>query len=170
MALGSGTYVISDNGNIVNSSGTSFSAPQVAGLGTGIWQAYPELTVLELLDAIRFSSSQASAPDNRMGYGIPSYGAMVNYLDQFSADGWVSIYPNPIADNNLKVKVTNPSEDSSIQIDVFNTLGQPIYIAQENITWQDNEYILDVSNLPQGIYILNLQSTNNFTQLKFSRL
>lgn len=170
MALGSGTYMINQDGSLVSRSGSSYASPQVAGLITGIWQAFPDLTVKELLDAVRLSSTHVFEPGNRMGYGIPSYRAVVNYLEQFSANDWISIYPNPISANDLNVRVTNPSEDNSVQIELFNTLGQPILIGKESITWQNNEYILDVSTLPRGIYVLNLQSSNNFTQLKFSRL
>ncbi|MBC7921790.1 MAG: S8 family serine peptidase, partial [Ferruginibacter sp.] len=48
-ALGSGAVVgVSSTGNIVTSGGTSFSAPVLAGMATGFWQAHPQLTNMQV--------------------------------------------------------------------------------------------------------------------------
>lgn len=54
-------------------SGTSFSAPQVAALAAGLWEAKPHLTRKQLLDLIIKTASQADEPDNDFGYGIPNF-------------------------------------------------------------------------------------------------
>jgi serine protease AprX len=169
MAIGSGAYVITSDGRIVNKSGTSFTSPQVAGLAAALWQAYPDLSALEIVEAMRFSANNSANPDNEKGFGIPSYQALVNYVEHFTSTTWASIYPNPTADD-LNVYVNNPAEDSKVDFKLFNTNGQPILKANFDITWQDNRYILDVSTLPRGIYVLNLYSKENFSQLKFAKL
>lgn len=56
-----------------SSSGTSISTPIIAGLTACLWQAFPEKTNAEIIEAIRQSGSQAETPDNKMGYGIPDF-------------------------------------------------------------------------------------------------
>lgn len=51
-------------------SGTSFSCPLTAGAVALILQARPELSVDEVLAALRGSARRAAAPDNLTGYGI----------------------------------------------------------------------------------------------------
>ena len=169
MAIGSGAYVVTSGDKVITKSGTSFASPQIAGLAAAVWQAYPELTALELLEAMRFSANNATMPDNSRGYGIPSYRALVNYIEHLESSVWASIYPNPTVDD-LMVYVSDPAEDANVEINLYNTNGQPILTSSLDITWQDNQYILDVSTLPRGIYVLNLQSKNKFSQLKFAKL
>lgn len=169
MAIGSGAYVVTSGNKVVAKSGTSYTSPQIAGLAAAIWQAYPDLTALEVLEAMRFSANNATTPDSSRGYGIPSYRALVNYIEHLESATWASIYPNPV-ENDLKVYVSDPAEDSNVEFSLFNTNGQPILTSNLDITWQNNQYILDVSTLPRGIYVLNLQSKNNYSQLKFAKL
>jgi len=171
LAYGSGTYVINKLGNIVTSSGTSFATPQVAGLAAGVWQAYPEITSDDLLEAFRSSSSNAVTPDNELGYGIPSYLALSNYLEAEGSESWIAVYPNPVTENEfLRIKVFDPIENKEVQLKMFDTLGKPLSDADLSISWQYNEYLLEMATLPRGIYILNLQSGNNFSQVKILKL
>lgn len=169
MAIGSGAYVITSNGSIINKDGTSYSSPMVAALAAGFWQANPDLSALQILDAFRSSSTNAISPDNEMGYGIPSYRALKNYVEHLESMSWASIYPNP-TETSLTVYVNDPSDDPLVNFKLYNCNGQPLLVSDLDITWHDNKYILDVSTLPQGIYVLNLQSTSNFSQLKFAKL
>ena len=73
MALGSPASVITGRGTVSKNVGTSFAAPQVAGLAACLWQALPTLTASEIISLIRSSGSQADSPDNIMGYGIPNF-------------------------------------------------------------------------------------------------
>jgi len=73
MALGSPASVITGRGTVSKNVGTSFAAPQVAGLAACLWQALPNLTASEIISLIRSSGSQADSPDNIMGYGIPNF-------------------------------------------------------------------------------------------------
>ena len=50
--------------------GTSFSCPLVAGAAALILEARPELTPMQLREALIRTASQFSAPDSLMGYGI----------------------------------------------------------------------------------------------------
>jgi len=53
------------------SSGTSFACPNMAGLATCLWQAFPEENNMGVISALQESASKAATPDDRVGYGIP---------------------------------------------------------------------------------------------------
>ena len=55
----------------VFSNGTSFATPNIAGLTTCLWQAYPEVNNMSILDAMQKASSRFIAPNDRVGYGVP---------------------------------------------------------------------------------------------------
>jgi hypothetical protein len=117
------------------------------------------------------SSTNSVSPNNELGYGVPSYTAITNYLEAAQSDVWFTAYPNPLETTNfLRIKVFDPITDNNIQVEMFDTLGKPILDKNLTITWQDNEYFLELSSLPQGIYILNLQSNSHFSQVKILKL
>ncbi|RLD22817.1 MAG: hypothetical protein DRI71_06980, partial [Bacteroidetes bacterium] len=171
LAQGSGTFLINGTGSIVTSNGTSYSAPLVAGMASGVWQAYPNINVYDLLDALLKSSTNSANPDNERGYGIPSYRAVKNYLEAEESNVWFVAYPNPLETTDfLRIKVFDPIVDNNVQLKLFDTLGKPLSDENLSISWQDNEYFLEMTTLPRGIYILNLQSSSNFSQVKILKL
>ena len=71
-AIGVGAVVASPNtGNPFFGNGTSYACPIMAGTATCLWQAFPEVNNMQIIDALRKSSDKFSIPDNRTGYGIP---------------------------------------------------------------------------------------------------
>ena len=54
------------------SSGTSFACPNMAGLATCLWQAFPEENNMGIISALQQSAHIATTPDYRVGYGIPN--------------------------------------------------------------------------------------------------
>lgn len=72
-SVGWGTYLINSSGNVVTGNGTSYSNPLAAGLIASLWQAFPELSNMEIIDAVKRSSNKYSNPDIRYGSGIPNF-------------------------------------------------------------------------------------------------
>ncbi len=65
--------MIQGTGNtIVTGNGTSFACPNMAGLGTCLWQGFPEYNNMKILKAMQLAGTKASNPDDRVGYGIPN--------------------------------------------------------------------------------------------------
>jgi len=52
-------------------SGTSFACPNMAGLTTCLWQAFPEINNMGIINVMQQSATRATNPDDRVGYGIP---------------------------------------------------------------------------------------------------
>ena len=70
--------------------GTSFSCPLTAGVAALVLQAHPEYTPQQVADALRTTASQASRPDNLLGFGIVNAAAAVGSRASASQPGqWV---------------------------------------------------------------------------------
>ncbi len=71
-AVGWGAAVASHiTGEPYPSNGTSFACPNLAGIASCLWQAFPEVNNMQLIEALKISAHQYSTPDDRQGYGIP---------------------------------------------------------------------------------------------------
>lgn len=81
-AVGMGTWTANAGGRVSKSSGTSFSSPMMAGMVTCLWQAFPDKSNVEIMEAVRKSGSQYDMPDEKMGYGIPDFLKAYNALRQ----------------------------------------------------------------------------------------
>lgn len=79
-AMGVASAVLSPAGAVVRGNGTSYACPELAGLVAGFWQANPTLTAQEVIGALCRSASQATKPDNTLGFGIPNFEAAYNLL------------------------------------------------------------------------------------------
>ena len=72
--------VAANGQGLTGANGTSLSAPLITGLVACLLQAVPEATNEEILDAIRATASQADAPDDSVGYGLPNFTAAYRLL------------------------------------------------------------------------------------------
>ena len=71
-AVGSNAVVAnSSTGLPTFSSGTSFATPIMAGIATCLWQAFNELSNLQIIALLHEVSDQYTTPNDRTGYGIP---------------------------------------------------------------------------------------------------
>lgn len=70
-AVGLNAVVANPNtGNPSYGSGTSFACPIMAGVTTCLWQAFPEVNNMAIIDVLHQSADRFTTPDNRTGYGI----------------------------------------------------------------------------------------------------
>jgi serine protease AprX len=93
MALGSGDVVASPSNdhNYTTASGTSFSCPLSAGVAALILCANPNLTPMEVRDAMRNTASQSTNPDNLYGWGILNALDAINYFPPTAVTFQISV-------------------------------------------------------------------------------
>jgi serine protease AprX len=84
-SIGVNAVIETSAGTIGSLSGTSLACPNMAGMGTCLWQGFPEFNNMKIVKAIQQAGSIAATPDNRIGYGIPDMKkAFTNLLVDFA--------------------------------------------------------------------------------------
>ena len=169
-AYGNGTALIRSNGNVGFANGTSFSAPQVAALAAGLWQAKPEWTRAELIDNLLRSASQFEKPDNLLGYGIPNffkayYGEILSVEENEEAILW-KVYPNPIEENELSIYFGIGNEASFELIDFS---GKSVLKSTILRGSNQNPYWVNLEGIKPGLYLIRLQEGKLIKQTKLYR-
>ncbi len=89
-AVGRNTYLSTPTGVITMADGTSFSSPMLAGMVACLWQAFPEKSNYEIMEAVRQAGDRnvqlngetftAPDPDDGYGYGITDFLRAYNIL------------------------------------------------------------------------------------------
>lgn len=82
-------------------------------------------------------------------------------------DQSLTIYPNP-ATNHCTIRFYNV-DAASCRVSIFNTMGKLIRVANVQLDEGLNEIDLDVSELPTGLYILQLSTPKNPERLKLMK-
>jgi len=163
--IATGTQGISTWGN-----GTSFSSPIMAGMATCLWQAHPELSIMEVQEAIKQSGSYASDPNDYMGWGIPNFYGADSILTSIDipvfTDNFVATYPNPF-NNKIKIEV-NIDTSESVTIEIINTAGRVVLREVYNLSNHNNVILLsaELNSLLQGVYFLNVITKNKSAIVK----
>jgi len=107
------------------SNGTSFSTPIAAGIAALILEAHPELTPMQLRDALRLTGSQSTRPDNILGWGtdnILGWGIVNGYQAALFHGMIFSPYPELTLENGgLKVSTYIAS---NVPIDLSSVILQ----------------------------------------------
>ncbi|MCY7359374.1 MAG: S8 family peptidase [Rudanella sp.] len=154
-AQGQGDILGNPNGTIGSGSGTSFASPLMASFVTTLWQAYPYLTAREIVGVVRRAGSQAQNPDDKLGYGIPTFERAAALAEVLS---YTTASPNPFTDNDF---VTVPWGE----IPGTATLDAQLTDVAGRVVWQQtlpSERAVSLSfrqlALPTGLYILSLTS------------
>ncbi|MCW5910964.1 MAG: S8 family serine peptidase [Cyclobacteriaceae bacterium] len=167
VALGFGTQVIRASGNIGTTSGTSLASPLVASLAAGVWQAYPDFTAQEIYELLTESASQSTTPDNFLGYGIPNYEAVVNYLKEPEPENALALFPNPVVHNRFNIQlneIINP-----VTVTIFDSKGARVAETSLHINWQNNPFEYDVEYLLAGLYYVRIQSGSTQTTFRIMK-
>jgi serine protease AprX len=84
-SVGVNAVIQNPNNTVGTGSGTSFACPNMAGMGTCLWQGFPEFNNIKIVRAMQQAGSKFSNPDDRVGYGIPNMKlAFANLLVDFA--------------------------------------------------------------------------------------
>jgi hypothetical protein len=158
-------------------SGTSFSAPLLAGMAACLMQSAPGATPKQIILALRATASQANSPDNNKGYGIANALAAYSYLHASAgvpADG-LSIRlagPNPLREGQSMVFMLSRDGLAARQgvVRVLDAQGRVVrhlwtgdlsVVPAPAVSWDgrddDGRYVLP------GLYFANLQAAQHHT-------
>lgn len=157
--------VITPNGSVARANGTSFSGPILCGMAVGFWQANPTLTNMQVIKYLQRTASQANRPDNNLGFGIPNFTlatALATEEDQNAL-----VFPNPIQNNQVQVKLGRDYESQRVTIFIYNMIAQKM--VKETIASVPANRILqvDVSALMPGMYSCIILGNENSKAFKF---
>jgi serine protease AprX len=120
VSMGVGTILQFPNNTIGPGNGTSFACPNMAGLATCLWQGFPEVNNMRIIDVLRKAGSRANNPNDTIGYGIPDMKkAFLSLVHDFStANATIS---------NCKTNISWTSKDvSAMRYEIERSVsGQP---------------------------------------------
>ncbi|MCC5936673.1 MAG: S8 family serine peptidase [Lunatimonas sp.] len=143
------------------SSGTSFSAPQIAALAAGLWQANPTLRMVEIKEKLLLSGHLSDDPNMELGYGIPNFERAMYGIEleneEILAKRKISLYPNPLDGDRLFAKNV-PTSTCCVRL--MSSSGNLVnqWILASNEAQRPMEF--DIGNVMPGFYIVEFQSTN----------
>ena len=160
-ALGLQTVVVDARGEVVRSNGTSFSAPLITGLTAGVWEVFPGETNLEIIERIRLAGNSSLAPNNELGYGIPTFSAALLVPvpgEEEIREANYRVYPNPIESGKLFVEAKTRNLSFPVNVRIYNSTGQLITQTRFTSDTFSPTLSLDTSGLGPGVYILHILS------------
>ena len=89
-SVGASALVQTTGGTVAFNNGTSFAAPNMAGLAACLWQGFPEFNNMRIVRALKEAGSRYNDPNDRIGYGIPNmqdaFKALLSEFATLSAD------------------------------------------------------------------------------------
>lgn len=114
VAMGTLVYTASPAPDVSNStyalvSGTSFSCPLVAGVAALVLSTHPQLTPMEVRDALRLTADRAANPDISYGWGL--------------VDAYQAVLYHGMAFSNLPEMAVNTSAELKVSIKVTSQFG-----------------------------------------------
>jgi len=170
VAFGQSPVLIRGSGQVSAAAGTSFSAPQIAALAAGLWEAKPNWTKDELLTNLLKSGSQYATPDQNLGYGIPNfrgayYGALLG-LNEEDELGSI-IYPNPLRTESLHIRF---GKELKVTLQILDGSGRKVIEKVGERYAIQQPYVFNLSDLPSGIYFLQLLDGKEIAYKKLIKL
>ena len=140
VSVGSGTSFIGPDGQLYTGGGTSYANPNLAGLITCLWQAFPEFGPTDILSAVRQSSNQYEYPDDRYGYGLPNFEKAYSTLlikslsarNPSAGHDQVYIFPVPF-NKNFNVSI-QPTETGTASLQLLAVSGKLIQTESFQVT------------------------------------
>ncbi|MEO5990960.1 MAG: S8 family serine peptidase, partial [Ferruginibacter sp.] len=152
-SVGLNAAVASTNTGLpIFSNGTSFAGPNLAGLITCLWQAFPEVNNAGIFNTLKLSASKSTNPDDRVGYGIPDMKKSFTFLVKqlFNSDMQQTGCENLIRLNvkladRMQVRIERKTT-AETEFSLINTIIGDGDFSKRQLNYTDN-----ISQLPQGI-------------------
>jgi hypothetical protein len=162
-AQGQATIVANPtNGGVMGGNGTSFASPVLCGAVACLWQAHPNLTNMDIREAVLLSSHLFFNPDTYMGFGIPDLCAANLTLDASPVantenDVLYDVQPNPFtADFSFSYYSLYNKEVTVRLTDITGrvVLEQTMQAAGSSV----NRFVINTNGIAEGVYTLSVIS------------
>lgn len=175
VSVGQETVIAALNGNPLMGDGTSFSNPNMAGLVACLWQAFPEFSNHDIIDAVQRSADRYTHPDDRYGYGIPDFANayhlleskrnFLHFIDNMG-DQWISAFPVPFTDNFTVV--FKPSVSGTATLRLIDISGKTIESKSVQVIANTFGYAQFVHSrsLARGVYFVRYDDNHQKETLK----
>jgi len=165
--MASGVFVA--NGSPFGSNGTSFSAPMIAGIVTQILEVNPDLKPREVWHLLTSTASQASSPDNNLGWGIVDAFSAIKAAQSLAVNrsseplpssGKLIIhppYPNPF-NGIVHFTIESLEPVHHARLSIFDVLGREVTTVYEGPIQTGGFPIqFDGHGLSPGVYAYTLE-------------
>lgn len=152
MAKGASSAVIDQNNNITTSSGTSFSSPIMAGAVASLWQAFPERTNAQVMQAVREAAHLYPNNTPQMGYGIPNFSEALENLGVEENTAFAKAYtitPNPA---HTFFEIVSQKNTTEMEVLIFDMLGKKVL----HKMIENSNNTVDASSLDAGVYLVQV--------------
>ncbi len=151
-AMGQQVAVASISGyDIGVSNGTSLSSPLIAGLVANLKQAFPHKSNAAIRLAIEQSASQATDPDNVLGYGIPDFYKAYRLLKEKKNEAFqaVDVF---VTKDQLEIVYIAPIEEMAT-LSIYDWSGK-VQLKRKIPAKKQFESTLLEYKLPIGVYYI----------------
>lgn len=149
--------------------GTSFSSPVMAGMATCLWQAHPELTNIQIVDAIERSANQYLSPDPFLGYGIPDFAVAYLFPNGLSfSESFAKDYTNLFSDASSvsmasqNIPFNEFSDATKFHVKLYSITGELVYTNETNFHYNSVEPVVikGMKDVEKGVYLLIIYTDN----------
>lgn len=136
--------------------GTSFSAPQVAGVAALLLEAHPSLDVMQVRDALRLTADRAMHPDSLYGWGLVNAYEALFYHGPYIKN--VELLPQTSSRNTRMFLTIQPRYDSQESLHCYYRTDSAQTFQRQEMTLYKTEF--------DFVYTADFASTINFSQFE----
>lgn len=178
VSVGWGATYVNYLGVTATGNGTSYANPNIAGLIACLWQAFPEFSNMDIIDAVQRSANKYTNPDDRYGFGIPNFRIASGILETKRQDitnnilrgKWLTAFPVPFK-QVFTVFVKAPSTGRA-SIRVLDFSGRVLLNKNIDVT-QGNNYRIQMNPAGTrrfGLYFVQYNDGKNSSTIKIISL
>lgn len=168
VARGGNAWVSYNTGSCGYANGTSFSCPILAGAVACFWQAHKTYTNIKILDTLRHTASFSLTPNNSRGWGTTNMCLIAPIIFQptgiqenAKSIGF-SLVPTPFSGS---LQLSSPQVFSpNSKVKLSDMLGRQLI--SEDLPAGKNDYELNTSSLPAGVYTVEVWDGKNKSMKK----
>ncbi len=174
MAMGSSVRVASplSNTQYRYSDGTSFSCPLAAGVAALILCANPNLTPMQVRDAMRLTANNHASPNNQYGWGVLDALQAVNY---FPLPVELVSFSGSVSSSNVYLEWATSTENNNYGFEIERKSGNENFIKVAFVNGNGNtvnrmDYSFTDQNLTPGYYSYRLKQIDFDGNFEYSNV